>query len=148
MPSCGGDFERAFRPFLPGDFQKIRNVRFRAFERRAFALYRNGGSKPSFSERFDRFAKGFRSVGGDIGNVCRHLGVAFGDEKVAHPVFRNGCRMGDDSADVPKRPVQSEFAKNDYSREGAFFQSALFGNDSQGDGEVESRSGLSDFGRG
>jgi hypothetical protein len=145
VSSCGGDFKRALRPFLSGNFQKIRNVRFHVFERRAFAFYGNGGSKFSFSKRFDRFAKGFRSVGGDIGDARRHLRVAFGNEKVAHPVFRKGRRVGYDSADVPKRSVQGEFAKDDRSREGAFFQSALFGHDSEGDGEVESRSGLSDF---
>ncbi len=55
--------------------------------------------------------------------------------------------MGDDSANVPERPVEREFAENGYPLQVAFFQSAFFGNDADGDRKVESRSGLPNFGR-
>ena len=54
--------------------------------------------------------------------------------------------MRDDSSDLPQASVERELAQNGDAFEFASGQSALFGDDSQGDGEIERRSRFSYFG--
>lgn len=150
VSSGSRDFEHPFRALLSGYFGEIGDVFY--FRRRpvrnfGFPLFERGGASfPSVFEYFDRFGKAFCPECPDSGDSRGLTGVFDRQEDVGLAAFGERRRVRDDSSDLPQASVERKLAQNGDAFEFASGQSALFGDDSQGDGEIERRSRFSYFG--
>ena len=151
MSSGCRDFEYAFRPLLAGDVAKIGRVanRFGSVvgTGRTFVLARNRQAFAAFFQNLDRIGEILGSISPDSRDSRSLAGVFGRKEEVGFSSFDERGRMRHDSSYPAEVSVESEFAQDGDSFEIAVGEAAFFRKDADGDGEIESRSGLSDFRR-
>lgn len=149
VSSGRGDFENAFRPLLSGDVAKIGNVANRSGlvvgTGRPPVFERNCQAFPTFFENLHRIGEIFGSIGPDSRNPRGLPGIGDGKEKVGFSAFGERSRMRHDSSYSAEASVERQFPQDRDSLEIAIGKSAFFRKYAHGDGEIEGRSGFSDF---
>lgn len=102
---------------------------------------------PPVFQNFDGFGEVFGSIGPDSWNPRGLPDIGDREEEVGFSSFGERSGMRYDSSYPTETSVERELAQNRYSFEFPVGEAAFFGKHAYGDGEIERRSGFTNFSR-